>query len=635
MRWLVEVMTLGKTERESLHVDAESWQKALQAARAQRGESAPMSGFSIELLDDGCRAVDPMSRVRYEVRRAPGEAGPSSHPPRAASSRPPAVTGPVAVAGPPAAAAPPVASERAPSSAPRPVSQAPHAAKRPPLSASTLSAVIGQGAAAAVQPLAAGPAAPPTAPQEASAPAPPVAPAAPAVAPAHTQPATAPAIGPLPSAAPAPTAPATAAPRTDLGPSVPSQVVFKREHDGTDSVPLTYREYVFLVPSGTSEEAAEALLQAQLELVLASLARVPAGKLVNLGVFDVAFRGKPPVPPLATLMWKDWRPGPIVEFPRRPGYVPHTSAPPPALTAQPMISVGPASNPVPDSSQPARTAAVPLQAAAPALAPPVPAPAVTAAVFAPIPAPVVETPARAQPVAPTPAVAVQEPSATASSSLTDGASASSPPPVVVPTPPSPAAAPAPTPHAGAAPLAQPRTRARGEDLIADLFESMHELHFLRDAVEGGNFCLGLAMEKIPSQAGIVHLYDIDRREFLVTSTRGVAASTLLLRRHSETDALLSAAMNKRRALVFVDASQGETSSLERYVTLGGARSLIVAPVMQAGRFLGAIELLNPLDGQPFTESEGNALTYIAEQFAEFVAARGVVTDPERISSRLG
>jgi hypothetical protein len=59
----------------------------------------------------------------------------------------------------------------------------------------------------------------------------------------------------------------------------------------------------------------------------------------------------------------------------------------------------------------------------------------------------------------------------------------------------------------------------------------------------------------------------------------------------------------------------------------------VAPVMVAGRSMGAVELVNPLDGQPFTESDGNAVTYIAEQFAEYVSTRGIVTDPERISSR--
>src|SRR5579859_106136 len=74
MRWVVEITSLGNSEKESLSVESDSWQKALQGARAQRGESAPMSGFSIELLDEGCRAVDPMSRRRYDVRRAADDA---------------------------------------------------------------------------------------------------------------------------------------------------------------------------------------------------------------------------------------------------------------------------------------------------------------------------------------------------------------------------------------------------------------------------------------------------------------------------------------------------------------------------------------------------------------------------------
>src|SRR5260370_10893037 len=108
MRWVVEVTSLGKTEKESLRVEAETWQKALQSARAQRGENGPMSGFSIELLDDGCRAVDPMSRVRYEVRRAPESSRPSAAEIATASAAatatpPPAATTP---AIPPATTAP-------------------------------------------------------------------------------------------------------------------------------------------------------------------------------------------------------------------------------------------------------------------------------------------------------------------------------------------------------------------------------------------------------------------------------------------------------------------------------------------------------------------------------------------------
>jgi hypothetical protein len=182
---------------------------------------------------------------------------------------------------------------------------------------------------------------------------------------------------------------------------------------------------------------------------------------------------------------------------------------------------------------------------------------------------------------------------------------------------------------------RPGARVRGEDLIADLFEAMHDLNFARDAIEGGDYCLALAMAKLPCTAAIFHQYDIDRREFLVTCARGAGAGELLLRRHPESDRLLSSAARRRRAIVLADATQGEAASVERYLAVGGARSVIVAPVVQSGRYLGAIELVNPTDGQPFTEADGNAIMYMAEQLAEFIAARGVVIDPERIGAQRG
>jgi GAF domain-containing protein len=171
---------------------------------------------------------------------------------------------------------------------------------------------------------------------------------------------------------------------------------------------------------------------------------------------------------------------------------------------------------------------------------------------------------------------------------------------------------------------------RGDELIADLFEAMHDLHFLRDSVEGADFCLTLALEKIPSRVGIVHLYDIDRREFVVTCVRGQSLEPALLRRYPESDPILTTAMRRQHAIVFSDTS--DANALDRYRSFGGAKSLVVAPVLLAGRFLGALELMDPLDGFPFSENEGYALTYIAEQFAEFVATRGVNVDPERIAA---
>ncbi|HEX3769603.1 MAG TPA: GAF domain-containing protein, partial [Polyangiaceae bacterium] len=95
-----------------------------------------------------------------------------------------------------------------------------------------------------------------------------------------------------------------------------------------------------------------------------------------------------------------------------------------------------------------------------------------------------------------------------------------------------------------------------------------------------------------------------------------------------------AAAKKRHAVVIADATaDGDAAGNDRYAAVGGARSLLVAPVMQGARVLGVIELVNPLDGEPFTESDGNAINYIAEQLAEYVGSHGVVVDPDRISMR--
>jgi hypothetical protein len=567
MRWLVEVTSLGKSDKESLFLDADSWQKALQAARAQRGDSAPMSGFSIELLDDGCRAVDPVSRVRYDVHKAPDEApGARSQPPRPASQAP----APAAPAAPAAAPAP----AHAPAQPHAPAAH-PSAPRAPVVPSTRPQPAAGPQRTTTSAGMQAAHVAPAVVPQ-----------------PPHVM---APAAMPVPVVMHAP--PAPAAPRADVAATVPSQIIFKREQDPTDAMPLAYREYVYAVPPGTTEAMAETLLATQLELVRASLERLPPGKLVNMAVFDVVFQGKPPVPPLLTLAWKDWRGAPVVSHPRR------------APAPQPVVP------------QPPATAPVLYQAPAPIVAPPAPAPPAAAAPVPPPPAFVAQVAQAAPPSFPVqlPVPSVQQAFA---------------PPVIAPTFQAPVAAPAPSarPPSGSM-RAAPGTRARTEDLVADLFEAMHDLHFVRDAIEGGEFCLTLAMDKLPSRAGIVHLYDIDKREFLVTSTRGAGTGKLLLRRHAESDAILQAAMNRRRAIVIADGTHSSAVAVERYEALGGVRSLMIAPVMEHGRFLGAIELINPLDGLPFTDAEGNALNYIAGQFAEFLSSHGIVTDPERISAR--
>ena len=71
MRWYVDLSTIGKESPTQRYcVDADQWQKALQQVRALRGDEGPLGNFSIELLDDGYRAIDPVTRTRFVVSRA-------------------------------------------------------------------------------------------------------------------------------------------------------------------------------------------------------------------------------------------------------------------------------------------------------------------------------------------------------------------------------------------------------------------------------------------------------------------------------------------------------------------------------------------------------------------------------------
>jgi hypothetical protein len=339
----------------------------------------------------------------------------------------------------------------------------------------------------------------------------------------------------------------------------PAELLFQREEDPSDTSPLTYRETVWVVPRGTSSDAAVRLLVGMFEGVKAALAGAKAGKLVNMAIFDHRFEGKPEGPPLATLTWKDWKDqgqGPEIQRPAEAGM--QSASIPPA--AAPVAQEQP--------SMPAEPATLPQ---APAAAP------------AAFPAPVAPPPDIPPPRAPTPSA--------------------------------------------------PRVRLSGVELITDLFEAMHTLHFLRDSLEGADFILALVMEKLPSMVGLVHFYDINAREFVVVRAVGPGGAKALQVRTSEKEPLIAEAMRSRRAVVIEDATNDPRAQNGRWALIGSCRSLVCAPVEQGGRFLGLLEVSNPRDGGPYHESDGHALTYMGEQFAEFLATRGLVLDPDRIGGR--
>ncbi|MBL8607542.1 MAG: GAF domain-containing protein [Myxococcales bacterium] len=659
-----------------------------------------MSGFSIELLEDGYRAVDPLARLRYVVRRAPDDAvltgagaAPAAPAPAApAPAAPPAAAKPVESAPIPAstipdlvAAAPVPVEESNPAPAPlppAPTSSSPAAGGPPRPSARKSSTLafsssgsaevsVAQPAVKPAPPLPSAangsgpkaPSVPPPAPQAKPStppPAPQAKPAAPAAAPVAPPAPAAPAAPPPAPVAAAPAAPAAAPRVSAVPPTQPAaqlandkpspRVLLSREQDPTAQSPLSYREYAYFVPPGTSEPDAESILRAELERVKQRLTDVKPGKLVNLAAFDVEFSGKPPVPPIAALTWKDWKNETAIVFPRSrtgasvpPSAPASAPVPPPASAAPaPPQAPRPPSVPPPPMANPGPRPAGDLSKTDPmANAPPLPLAATQVAatqVAAPqVAAPQVAATANVAPLAAqrfTPGEGVP---------AIDGSKRPSRPPGTGSTPPPATATAQRLAEVGQIPVrpssgrfmaaGHQKGRVSGDELLTALFEAMHDLHFLRDSLEGGEFCLQLANDMLPSRAGIVHAYDMNKREYVVASASGDNTRILLAKRTADADPMIGAAMRARRSIVVPDAAHTEAATLERYRALGGAKSVVIAPVMWGGRALGAIELLNPVDGAPFREDEGHAMSYIAEQFAEFIGSHGLVIEPDKILAR--
>lgn len=657
MRWLVEVTTSGKSLKQRYTVEADSWQRALLATRTLRGDGGTMSGFSIELLESGCRAVDPGTRTRFEVTRAAddapltdpsdanGEAVPRSVPPSKAPSAMPPRPGKDPTPK-PASVAPAAPKSKSAGKTPSPPKSAPAGKTPSPPKSKPATSGTPPKAPAGITPKPPSVAPPPPsspAPSSGVAPSPPAAPAivaAPIVNASGPPPSQRP---PYPYSQPPPPVrelpPLSATTEATLR-DVPAQIIFRREEEPSDLSPLTYREYVYAVTPGTDEHTAVAVLRAQFEIIERSLTNVRPGKLVNLAVFDVVFQGKPPGAPLATLLWKDWRGPPVVTLPRRPDAElpspsmrpppPHSI--PPSAQVEPVLTGSMGASAMPLSHQPPpiqfpvglKSPGVPLDLVPTAPPPP---PAMTAPApppnetNSPVPIPLV------QPPAPAPFPLVQ-PASNAPRTVDVKVVAA---PVF--TPPAGPVVPNAPPSAGRmdSRASFGKRGAAGDELIADLFDAMHALHFLRDAIEGAHYCLSLALEMVPSRAGIAHFFNINKREFIVAATEGGKADSLVLRKHPATDPILAAALKKKSSLVIADATDSEARGLPRFEVVGIATSLIASPILLAGRPLGVFEIANPIDGIPFSEAEGNALAYIATQYAEFISTRGLVLDSESIS----
>ena len=178
-----------------------------------------------------------------------------------------------------------------------------------------------------------------------------------------------------------------------------------------------------------------------------------------------------------------------------------------------------------------------------------------------------------------------------------------------------------------------KPRVRDDDLISELFDALSDLQFLADPLEGADFVLAVALENLPSELGFISFFSLDSREFVVVRTNAEAPPGLALSRSSERARLATRAMHAHQAVVLTEGAGEAIADDARWQASGIVpTSLICAPVNLGGRYMGLIELANPLDGIPYSAADGNAMSYISGQFAEFLGQRELVLDPHRISA---
>ncbi len=667
MRWFVEVSRVGDDGSDEKYcVEAKQWQAALQEARKLRGDSGPLSKFSIELLDDGYRAVDPKQKLRYVVAKAP---------PGAELSREGQGGAPAEAAG---------RNGQAPSLSPYSPSTPPPAAAvgsmapaaRPSLGAPAASASVSPGRAVHAEPYAGVPSsalsphAPPSAvhlsasPPRAEAPArTPVVKATQAVAPSPEA---------IPPAAAVPQGLGLPLPQSMTQPSAalelppPATVLRRRQEEPTPDSPITYREVAYVVEPGATRGATEALLWSSFRDLSRELAARPGQKFVQLAVFDHRFERRPERPPLGTLAWKDWRGNPVLSFPFFDGsaHIRPSGAPPSIVPAEAVTITSPAA---PAAS--GALGAIAAQVGAPSAAPPalatesVPPPAAGASIkpsLAP-PRPAAADPAAVlpeEPLAPVSSAPAAPPEPPALSSSPAALPATLEPHDVVAPTSTAEGQPAPA-HRGEAPTSAPSLpavrdelssqpsatrssrprmaavrRRAGEDLIGELFETMHDLHFMSGVADGAEFVLSAIDSVVPSAGMLVHVFDINARQFVVVRAKGPSSTNVLLHRTPDSDPFFGAIMRRPGSIAIHDTQKDTRVLGARWHALGVEPThALCGPVRQGGRYLGLVEVANPLGGAPFHQTEQNAIDYVCEQFAEFLVNRPIVLDAEVILKR--
>jgi hypothetical protein len=157
--------------------------------------------------------------------------------------------------------------------------------------------------------------------------------------------------------------------------------------------------------------------------------------------------------------------------------------------------------------------------------------------------------------------------------------------------------------------------------IADaVFAAMRDLSFFETAVEAVSFGLVTALKALPSLGGLALLRDTAEGGYVVVYAQGPRASGVVRTRVAEDDPLLGLSL-VRGGPTTIEYGTAQPPP-DRHALFGDPWSALIAPIQLADRCVGALELVDPLDGRPLGESARHGLATIAHHLADFVRGLG-------------
>ena len=170
--------------------------------------------------------------------------------------------------------------------------------------------------------------------------------------------------------------------------------------------------------------------------------------------------------------------------------------------------------------------------------------------------------------------------------------------------------------------AQAPTRRSSDDLLSDLFDALAPLPQQADSAAGAALVHRVVSAALPCAGVLVHFFDLNTNEYVVIRAGGPKAAAVESLRTRQKEPPFGALVRQDGARCIDAAFDGNYVAARRWELLGvRPHFALCGLIVRERRLLGAVELVNPVDGAPFTEAEAKAIDYVCERLGEFLEQR--------------